>query len=79
MIIEMLKIGMQTDLTEMIRKLLEFMDMDINHTLEKIMKVLPEITYSFVGAVLIFFTIVILVPCIEVYMGNFMLTAAGIS
>ena len=79
MIIEMLKIGMQTDLTEMLRKLLEFMDMDINHTLEKIMKVLPEITYSFVGAVLIFFTIVILVPCIEVYMGNFMLTAAGIS
>ena len=78
MIIEMLKIGMQTDLTEMLRKLLEFMDMDINHTLEKIMKVLPEITYSFVGAVLIFLVIVVLVPCIQLYMGNWLIDAMGV-
>ena len=72
---EMLKIGMQTDLTEMLSKLLEYMDMDINNTIDKIMKVMPEIVYSIVGVVLIFFVCVVLVPVIQVYMGNFLFSA----
>ncbi len=72
MTVEMLKIGMQTDLTEMLGKLLEFMDMDINVTIERVMKVMPEIAYSIVGVVLIFFTCVVLVPVIQVYMGSFL-------
>lgn len=74
---EMLRIGMQTDLAEMIEKLLEYMDQDIDNTLEKIMKVLPEISYLIVGIVLIFFVIVVLVPCIQVYMGGFLFSAYG--
>ena len=38
MITEMLKIGMQTDLTEMMEKLVEYMQIDIDNTIEKIMK-----------------------------------------
>ena len=72
---EMLKIGMQTDLTEMLGKLLEFMDMDINNSLQRIMKVMPEIAYSIVGIILIFFVCVVLVPVIQVYMGNFLFSA----
>ena len=75
---EMLKIGMQTDLTEMIAKLLEYMDQDIDNTMEKIIKVLPEISYMFVGVVLIFFVVVVLVPCIQMYMGNFLFDAYGV-
>lgn len=75
MITEMLKIGMQTDLTEMIEKLLEYIDTDIDNNMQKIMKVLPEISYSIVGIVLIFMVVVVLVPCIEVYMGQFMFSA----
>ena len=75
---EMLKIGMQTDLSEMMNKLVEYMDVDINNTLDKIMKVLPEISYSIVGVVLIFFVLVVLVPMIQVYMGTFLFSAAGI-
>lgn len=78
MITEMLKIGMKTDLSEMMEKLVEYMEMDINNILEKIMKVLPQVMYSFVGVVLIFFVLVVLVPMIEVYMGNFMWSAAGL-
>ena len=78
MTIEMLKIGMQTDLTEMLEKLIEYMEIDINNTLEKIMKVLPEISYAIVGVVLIFFVLVVLVPCVQVYMGNFLFSAAGV-
>jgi general secretion pathway protein F len=75
---EMLKIGMQTDLTEMIAKLLEYMDQDIDNTMEKIMKVLPEVSYLLVGIVLIFFVVVVLVPCIQMYMGNFLFDAYGV-
>ena len=75
---EMLKIGMQTDLSEMMGKLVEYMEMDIDNTLDKIMKTMPQIMYSFVGAALIFFVLVILVPMLEVYMGNFLWSAAGV-
>ena len=78
MITEMLKIGMQTDLSEMMGKLVEYMEIDIDHILEKIMKVMPELMYSIVGVVLIFFVLVILVPMLEVYMGGFLFSAAGL-
>ena len=74
---EMLKIGMQTDLTEMMQKLLLYMDTDIDNNLKRIIKLLPEVTYAFVGALLIFFVLVVLVPCIQVYMGGFMFSAYG--
>lgn len=75
---EMLKIGMKTDLSEMMQKLVEYMEMDINAILDKIMKVMPQVMYSIVGIVLIFFVLVILVPMIGLYMGNFMFSAAGV-
>ena len=73
--IEMLKIGMQTDLSEMMEKLLDYMDVDIQQSLNKIMKVLPEISYLFVGILLIFLVVVVLVPCIQLYMGNWLIEA----
>jgi type II secretory pathway component PulF len=74
---EMLKIGMQTDLTEMMKKLIEYMEQDIDNIMEIIIKVLPEVTYSVVGVVLIFFVVVVLVPCIQMYMGDFLFEAYG--
>ena len=78
MIIEMLNIGMSTDLKEMMGKLLEYLQIDIDNTIAKIMKVLPEIVYLIVGAALIFLVIVVLVPVIDVYMGGWLFSAAGI-
>ena len=72
---EMLKIGMQTDLPEMIEKMLEYVESDINNTLERIVKVLPEISYLFVGIVLIFFLCAVLVPCVSLYMGGWLFSA----
>lgn len=77
MITEMLKIGMQTDLAEMMEKLVEYMEIDINNIMDKIMQILPQVVYSIVGVVLIFFVLVVLVPVLEAYMGNFLLSAAG--
>ena len=75
---EMLKIGMQTDLSEMMNKMLEYLKIDIDHIMEKIMKVMPQIVYVIVGIVLIFFVLVVLVPIIQVYMGTFLFSAAGL-
>lgn len=79
MITEMLKIGMQTDLPEMMEKLVEYMKIDIDNIMQKIIKVLPEAVYLIVGIVLIFFVVVVLVPCIQLYMGDWLFDAAGIT
>lgn len=78
MITEMLKIGMKTDLAEMMEKLVEYMEIDIDNILQKVMKALPEVSYLIVGIVLIFFVLVVLVPCIQTYMGGFLFSAAGV-
>ena len=78
MITEMLKIGMQTDLAEMMEKLVEYMEIDIDNIMTKIMKALPQVVYAIVGVVLIFFVLVVLVPCVQVYMGNFLFSAYGV-
>ena len=78
MITEMLKIGMQTDLPEMMRKLVEYMEIDINNLMQKIMAVLPQIVYSIVGVFLIFLVVVIIVPCIQLYMGTWMFDAVDL-
>lgn len=75
MMTEMLKIGMNTDLAQMMEKLLDYMEIDINNLLDKTIKVLPQIVYAIVGVVLIFFVLVVLVPCIQVYMGGWLLDA----
>lgn len=78
MITEMLKVGMKTDLTEMTEKLLDYMDIDIKNKMDNIIAVLPQLVYSIVGVLLIFVVLVVLVPCIQVYMGNFLFSAAGV-
>ena len=75
---EMLKIGMQTDLPEMMRKLVEYMEIDIENLMRKIMAVLPQIIYSIVGIFLIFLVVVIIVPCIQMYMGGWLFDSVDI-
>lgn len=78
MSVEMLKVGMQTDLPEMMDKLVEYMEIDIDNSLARITKALPQVMYAIVGAILIFVVLVVLVPCIQVYMGNFLFSAYGV-
>ena len=68
---------MQTDIQDMMEKLLEYMQIDIDNIIQRIMKVLPQIIYIIVGIMLIFVTLVVLVPMIQVYMGSWMFSAYG--
>lgn len=75
---DMLKIGMETDLTEMMEKLVLIMDRDVNMKLEKLMKILPQVSTAFVGVALILLTVVVLAPAIQLYTGGFMFSAYGV-
>lgn len=77
MILEMLRIGMETDMNEMIDSILNFMEEDIQITIDRITKVLPNVSMAFMGVVLIWFVIIILKPIMEVYMGGFLFEANG--
>ena len=79
MITEMLKIGMQTDLVEMMEKLVAYMQIDIDEIMQRVMKILPQIVYLIVGAMLIFVVVVVLVPMLQIYMGGWMFDAMGIN
>jgi type II secretory pathway component PulF len=77
MIKEMLKIGMETNMMLMIENILNFIDEDIRITIERITKVLPTVSMTFMGVILIGFVIIILKPIMEVYMGSFLFEANG--
>ena len=70
---EMLKIGMESDLVEMMDKVSEYIEQEIAEAIQRTVKFLPEVTYVFVGIVLVFFVITVMVPLIDVYMGGFLL------
>jgi len=57
----------------MMDKVAEYIEQEISESIQKTIKVLPEITYVFIGIVLVFFVITVLVPLIDVYMGGFLL------
>ena len=73
MTIEMLDIGMKTDLVEMMGKIEEYVEEEINEAIAATVKALPDIMYVFIGIVLIFFVITVMMPLIDVYMGGFLM------
>ena len=72
MTLEMLDIGMKTDLVEMMSKIEEYVEEEINESIDATVKALPEIMYVFIGIVLVFFVITVMIPLIDVYMGGFL-------
>lgn len=75
MVIEMLEIGMKTDLVEMMNKVEIYLQQEIDETIAKTVKRLPEISYVFIGIILVFFVLTVMVPLIDVYMGGFLFEA----
>ncbi len=72
MTLEMLEIGMKTDLVEMMGKIEEYVEQEINESIDATVKALPDIMYVFIGIVLVFFVITVMIPLIDVYMGGFL-------
>ena len=77
MALEMLRIGMETDINDMVIKIVEFLNDDINITMGKIVKVLPEVSMAIMGVVMVVFIIVVMAPIMELYTGSFLFDAYG--
>ena len=52
-------------------KALDYMNVEIDEQMARVLKLLPEISNVIVGLALIMFTIVIVLPCIQVYLGGY--------
>ena len=77
MALEMLRIGMETDIGDMVDKIVEFLNDDINITIERIVKILPNVSMAIMGVVMVFFIIIVLKPVMELYTGTFLFEAYG--
>ncbi len=77
MALEMLRIGMETDIEDMVNKIVEFLNDDINITIERIIKILPNVSMAIMGVVMVFFILVVLKPVMELYTGTFLFDAYG--
>lgn len=71
MVASMLTIGMKTNLAEMMEKVNQYIEIEIEASMSKFVKWLPDVTYIFVGIALIAFVIIVMVPIMNVYMGSF--------
>ena len=70
--LEILKKSERSNTQETLQKIIEYVDLEIEKETKKVMKLLPKISYSVIGIVLILFLIIILIPCIQVYLGGFL-------
>ena len=77
MTLEMLRIGMETDVADMINKIVEFLTDDLQITINTIVKVLPEVSTAIMGIVMVVFIVVILAPIIDLYTGSYLFDAYG--
>lgn len=76
-VIQMVNTGMKTDLSEMMEKVADYIKQEIEETIAKTVKALPEIMYLLIGIILVIFMITIMVPLIDVYMGTFLFEMYG--
>ena len=71
-IVEMLKKSTNNKLTEITEKVIKYVDFEIENQIQRLLKILPIISYGVVGIAMLIFTFVILIPCIQVYLGGFL-------
>lgn len=71
-IIEMLKKSSNNKLIDITEKVIKYVDFEIENQINRLLKILPMISYGVVGIAILIFTVVILIPCIQVYLGGFL-------
>lgn len=70
--LEILKNGAKNNIDETLEKIIEYVDIEIEKEVKRVTKLLPKIAYSVIGFVLFLFLIIVLIPCVQVYLGGFL-------
>ncbi len=71
-ILEILKKSEKLKVEETLEKIIEYVEIEIEKETKRVMKLLPKISYTVLGILLILFLVIILIPCIQVYLGGFL-------
>lgn len=71
-ILELLKKGTKAKSVHTLEIAIEYIDKEIEKEMSRTLKILPEISYIFVGIALLAFILTILIPCIQIYLGGFL-------
>lgn len=71
-VIEMLKKGDTGNLAELMEKVEQYIDFEIENEIDKLLRILPEISYTIVGIAILIFIITIVMPIMQVYLGGFL-------
>ena len=71
-ILELLKKGTKAKSLYTIDTAIQYIDKEIEKELDRVLRLLPEISYILVGIVLLIFVITILIPCMQIYLGGFL-------
>jgi len=70
--LEILKQVEKRHIDETLEKIIEYVDIEIEKEVKRIERLLPKISYSVIGIILILFLSIILIPCVQVYLGGFL-------
>lgn len=71
-VLELLKKGTKAKNIHILEIALQYIDKEIEKEMSRTLRILPEISYIFVGIALLAFIITILIPCIQIYLGGFL-------
>ena len=71
-VLELLKKGTKVKSVHTLDIAIQYMDKEIEKEMKRTLKILPEISYIFVGIALFAFIFTILIPCIQIYLGGFL-------
>lgn len=71
-ILELLKKGTNLRTVHTLDIVIQYVDKEIEREMSRTLKILPELSYILVGIALLIFIIMILVPCIQIYLGGFL-------
>lgn len=71
-ILELLKKGTKSKSVLAAESTIKYIDKEIEKEIDRVLKILPEISYIAVGIALLIFVITILIPCMQIYLGGFL-------
>ena len=71
-ILEMLKKGTTSKSDINLEKVIEYLDVEIENETKRVMNLLPKISYTIIGIIIFLFLIIILIPCLQVYLNGFL-------
>lgn len=71
-ILEMLKKSTISKSDVNLEKVVEYLDIEIENETKRVMNLLPKISYTIIGIIIFLFLIIILIPCLQVYLSGFL-------